>query len=50
MACYISNLILTKANKNDVCSFGRFIMSIPRGSAARIEKNIFLKDTDKGEI
>lgn len=50
MACYISNLILTKTNKNDVCSVSRFIMSIPWGSVARIEKNIFLKDTNKGEI
>lgn len=41
MACFISNLILPETNKNDVCSFGRFIMPILRGSAVRVVKNIF---------
>jgi hypothetical protein len=50
MTCYLNIFILTKTDNKDADSVGSLIESIPRGSASRMDKNIILRNTNKGEI
>lgn len=50
MSCYLDIFILTKTDKTDADSQGRFIILVPGESAVRMKRSVLKKDINKGEI